>query len=36
MNKTGKTILIIGIIVGVLMILGVIGTLLWTSYNSRV
>lgn len=36
MSKTGKTILIIGIVVGVLMILGVIGTLLWTSYNSRV
>lgn len=36
MSKTGKTILIIGIVVGVLMILGVIGTHLWTSYNSRV
>lgn len=36
MNKTEKTILIIGIVVLVLIILGVIGTLLWSSYNSRV
>lgn len=37
MNKTEKTILIIGIVVGVLMIIGVVGMpLLWTFYNSRV
>lgn len=35
MNKTEKTILIIGIVVLVLIILGVIGILLYPSYKSR-